>query len=118
MEKNVYIVHCIDTEGPLKETIDVTFERLKDIFGIEFDPSYATIKKLQNQLINLNGIEEDVAKVISKELLAYNDKWENIDKMLEELLSKKFRNQLLDSIGNVIVANINPQDGNFSQVQF
>jgi len=38
--------------------------------------------------------------------------------MLEELLSKKFRNQLLDSIGNVIVANINPQDENFSQVQF
>ena len=27
-EKIVYIVHCIDTEGPLDESLSATFERL------------------------------------------------------------------------------------------
>ena len=30
----VYVVHCIDTEGPLYESIEVTFQRLKEIFGL------------------------------------------------------------------------------------
>ena len=30
----LYVVHCVDTEGPLNETLDATFERLESIFGI------------------------------------------------------------------------------------
>ena len=28
----VHVVHCIDTEGPLHESVEATFERLKRIF--------------------------------------------------------------------------------------
>ena len=32
-EKNiVYVVHCIDTEGPLYESIEATFKRVNNIF--------------------------------------------------------------------------------------
>lgn len=34
-EKTVYIVHAVDTEGPLYESTSATFERLKASFGIE-----------------------------------------------------------------------------------
>ena len=31
----LHIVHCVDTEGPLNETIESTFKRLKDIFNVD-----------------------------------------------------------------------------------
>lgn len=34
----VYVVHCVDTEGPLYESIEVTFELIKNIFNL--DPIY------------------------------------------------------------------------------
>jgi hypothetical protein len=98
-DKILYVVHCIDTEGPLNETLEATFERLKTIFGIDIEPSTDNLKKLQNKLIPLNGIEAAVAKCISPELLKYNKNWQDIDDMLEELLSKPFRNQTLDDFG-------------------
>ena len=38
-KKVLYIVHCIDTEGPLNETLDATFERLESIFDIKITPT-------------------------------------------------------------------------------
>ena len=37
MSKTVYIVHCIDTEGPMYESPEVPFEQLRKIFGIEIE---------------------------------------------------------------------------------
>ena len=34
-DKIVYIVHSIDTEGPLYESLEAKFERIKDLFGID-----------------------------------------------------------------------------------
>ena len=105
MEKVVYIVHCVDTEGPLKETIRATFERLKEMFGIDLKPSYETLRKLQEMSIDLNGNEKDVATVVSDKLLSYNETWTPLDSMLDELLSIKFRNRILDSCGNGWIYN-------------
>ena len=33
-EKIVYFCHCIDTEGPLYESLKAKFQRVKDIFNI------------------------------------------------------------------------------------
>ena len=48
MEKILHVVHCVDTEGPLNETLEATFERLKHIYHIDLEPSEGTLKKLQN----------------------------------------------------------------------
>ena len=49
MEKGiVYICHHIDTEGPLWEVISELFNRLKLIFGIDLEPTYENLEKLQN----------------------------------------------------------------------
>ena len=34
--KKIYVVHCIDSEGPL-HSLDATFERLKHIYHLDFN---------------------------------------------------------------------------------
>ena len=100
MQPTLHIVHCIDTEGPLSESIESTFERLYSIFNLKLDPSSETLGRLQRCQIDLGGIEAKVAKVISPKLLNYNDSWEKIDKMLSVAMSNDFRCKLPDSSGS------------------
>ena len=57
-EKIVYVVHAVDTEGPLYESLEETFKRIENIYGFAFEPSRNTLKKLQNGESDLNGKEE------------------------------------------------------------
>ncbi len=99
MTGTVYIVHCIDTEGPLHESVEATFERLRSIFGLELEPGVDLLRRLQRGEENLGGIEEAVRKVVDPHLLSYNDTWDKIDAMLDDLMSARFREKLLDSAG-------------------
>ena len=48
MNENIlYVVHCVDTEGPLDEKLEDTFERVNKIFGLELKPSMEVLEKLQ-----------------------------------------------------------------------
>ena len=105
MNKKLYIVHCVDTEGPLHEPLDATFERLFEIYHIRLDATKENLLKLQNKLIDSNGLEEEISKTFRKELIQYNDSWEKIDLMLDKIMSSSYRNQYLDSCGKGIVYN-------------
>ena len=100
MDKILYVVHCVDTEGPLNEKIDAKFERLKSLFGIELEPTLKNLDAIQKQELNFNGAEKDVSDCFSPELLKYNRNWDEIDVMLKEMLSPEFRNKYLDNFGN------------------
>ena len=84
MKNPVYIVHCIDTEGPLHESVEVTFERLRSIFHLELEPSVEILRRLQEGKVDLGGLEGAVQKVVDPHLLAYNDTWDKVDAMLAE----------------------------------
>jgi len=99
LAKTVYVVHCIDTEGPLHESVDATFERLKAIFKLDLEPSVETLRRLQAGEMKLGGLEAAVRKVVDPHLLAYNDTWDKVDAMLAELLSEPFRGRVRDSFG-------------------
>lgn len=99
-KKILYVVHCVDTEGPLSETLDATFERLESIFGIKLEPTRESLARLQKKEIDLAGKEEAVAKCFAPELLSYNANWADLTRMLDELLSDEFRKQDLDDFGN------------------
>lgn len=101
----VHIVHCIDTEGPLHESVEATFERLREIFQLDLEPSARLLSDLQAGRVSLGGCEAAVQKVIAPTLLAYNDTWDKVDRMLERLLSEPFRNAMLDSAGSGWVYN-------------
>ena len=101
----VHVAHVIDTEGPLHEPIAATFDRLKTIFGIDMPPSPVTLSRLQSGEIGLGGREAAVAKLLSGELLRYNDEWSKIDAMLSDCMSAGFRQRYADSLGKGWVYN-------------
>lgn len=98
--KIVYVVHSVDTEGPLVESIEITFHRLDTILGIKLTPSEETLKKIQNKELDLEGKENIAAQIFSPHLLDYNDSWEKLEKMLVEIMDPKFRKNIPDSFGN------------------
>jgi len=105
MDRILYVVHCVDTEGPLYEPIEATFGRLYDIFGIRMDATKENLKKIQNREIDFGDRNEVIAETFSPHLISYNDTWEKIDNMLESILSNRFRNAFLDSFGNGWIYN-------------
>ncbi|MBT5471067.1 MAG: hypothetical protein HOK41_10740 [Nitrospina sp.] len=103
--KLVLIVHAIDTEGPLHESVEAKFERLRDLFNINVSPTEPNLEKLRKGEMNLGGKEKEVQKVLESHLANYNDSWEKIDEMLSRLMSQKFRNAVPDSFGGGWVFN-------------
>ena len=80
MPKTVYIVHCLDTEGPLHESIEATFERIREIFHLDFEPSVELLRRLQEGKVDCGGAEAAIQKMAAPHLLAYNDTWDKIDR--------------------------------------
>jgi hypothetical protein len=99
----LYIVNCVDTEGPLNETIEATFERLNSIFNITIEPTESNLIAIQQKKIPLNGLEDAVAKCFAPELLDYNKNWSQIDAMLDEMLSEEYRAKNIDDFGGGLV---------------
>ena len=105
-KKNIlYVVHCVDTEGPLNESLKKTFQRLKSIFGISIKPTQKNLIKIQNRKIDFGKNTDTVAKVFSKQLMNYNNSWKKIEQMQRKILSKTFRNKFKDSFGKGWVYN-------------
>lgn len=99
-EPTVYFVHAVDTEGPITESLEDTFERLKLLFDVNLKPDKKTLLKLQNKEINLNGKEESVANCISPKRLNFINNLNDLNKLLDKIFSSEFRNKFLDSLGN------------------
>jgi len=103
--KTFYIVHCVDTEGPLHESLKATFERLKHIYHLDLKPSKNLLTKLQKRLVDLGGLEESVQNSLDPKLLNYNNNWKKIYSMLDECLDLNFRNKFKDSFNNGWIYN-------------
>jgi len=99
VKKIVYIVHCVDAEGPLYESLSAKFERIKEIFNVNIEPTSKNLEKLKLKKIPLNGKEEKIASVLSNHLTNYNSDWGKIDKMVKKIFNKKFRFKDVDSFG-------------------
>jgi hypothetical protein len=95
----LHIVHCIDTEGPLKEDLADTFARVKSVFGVDVAPTDANLALLQQQKLPAGGHEAAIARMLAPELLAYNENWQQIDAMLDEAMSPDFRKEMVDDAG-------------------
>ena len=105
MNGTVYVVHCIDTEGPLYEEPKVPFEQIKNIFGIEIAPTRENLIKLQKGELDLGGKEEAVRNLVDIHKITTRGSWEDIQEMLAQVTSEKFRQELPDSKGNGWVFN-------------
>lgn len=101
MNKNpkVFIVHCVDTEGPLHEELGATFSRIKSICGIELEVSKDTLHKLQQKKINLQGKEDEVYELIKPHRIKLNKTWGQVKEMVDMISNKEYRQEFRDSYG-------------------
>jgi hypothetical protein len=104
-EKIVYICHCLDTEGPLYESPEETIKRVNYIFKTDLETDPAILGKLKRAEIKMGGLEKKIAKILTDRLTGFLSTWDQIDKMLDKAMSKKFRNTMTDSFGGGWVYN-------------
>ncbi|MEX0967248.1 MAG: hypothetical protein WD077_08415 [Bacteroidia bacterium] len=104
-EKIVHIVHSVDTEGPLYESLSSTFKRIKDIFGLELEATKENLRKIQQRELNFSGKEEQLYQMFSSGQLSFLDDYGKVDEMLEHIGSESFRMKVPDSFGNGWIYN-------------
>ena len=76
MTKEIYFVHAIDTEGPLYESLEAKFERIKNIYNIDIkDKTEENLIRIKNKEINIKGKETEVSQMLSSHLTNYKDNW-------------------------------------------
>jgi hypothetical protein len=97
----VHIVHAIDTEGPLYESIEAKFERLGDLFGVTgIEPTPSNLRRLQDGAVDLGERTAAVREMLRSHRANTLGTWTEIDQMLEVACSRELRFQLPDSAGN------------------
>ena len=104
-KKILPVVHLVDTEGPLNETIQETFHRLKLQYRIDLKPTFANLKKIQGGEGVPDSVKEEVMRRFSEHRLNYNRTWTEVDVMCDKLFTHDFRNAHSDSFGNPYVIN-------------
>ncbi|NRB82135.1 MAG: hypothetical protein HRU38_26365, partial [Saccharospirillaceae bacterium] len=70
-----------------------------NIFNIELQATSENLRLLQEKKIDLGGLEEQVSRVVAPNLLKYNNSWGDVNTMLDEAMSSKYRNLLKDDFG-------------------
>lgn len=105
----VHIVHHIDTEGPLYESVSETFKRIEEIIGISIplSPTKSNLIKLQKGEVDFLCPDEieKMKVIISPHLLEYKSSWKEVDEMLFRILTSDFRNKYKDSFGKGWIYN-------------
>jgi len=105
----VMIVHHVDTEGPLSESVVEVFQRLESTLGVCFDlaPTIGNLKLLQEGRIE--GLDtltrEEIRRIANPHLVQFKRTWSEIDEMLHRVLAPSFRNEIVDTTGTGWVYN-------------
>jgi hypothetical protein len=105
VKKILPVVHLVDTEGPLNETIDETFRKLKQQYKIDLKPTQENLDKVQRGEGIPIHLKEEVMRRYSKHRLSYNRNWSDVDAMCKKLFTKEFRSAYSDSLGNPYCIN-------------
>jgi len=90
-EPLVYVLHAVDTEGPLYESPTETVLRINRITGLSLEASAKTLRDLLSGKISL-GDKQQVVSVILKYSKFLGD-WSQVGDMLKEVTSAEFRDE-------------------------
>ena len=101
----VYVVHCVDTEGPLYESPEATVARINSIFGLNLPENEQTLSKLHDQQLQIDESYSKINKILNQVKSGTNEDWSEIENQFNNISSDNFRNQYPDSNGNPWVYN-------------
>tara|TARA_B100001989_G_C24525981_1_gene458692 strand:+ start:91 stop:1452 length:1362 start_codon:yes stop_codon:yes gene_type:complete len=99
----VLIVHAVDTEGPLFESLNAKFQRIYDVYNIDIPLKKRTAKNLKlikEKKYPLYGKENEVANMLNSHLTNYNTNIKMLKNMNSRIFSKEFRSKDKDSFAN------------------
>lgn len=100
MNKILYIVHCVDTEGPLYESLDATSERIEKTFGLQYENLTPTkLLELQKGEDIPAHLKQDVMNFLSPERLKYKTTWSEVTEMIDEIMTSEWRLKYKDDFG-------------------
>jgi hypothetical protein len=99
-EKIVYIVHCVDTEGPLYESLEATGERIFNAFGLSYQLTPQKLEMLQQGIGVPEELKESLINFLAPERLKYNSSWLEVDEMIDDIMSQSWRMKYPDDFGN------------------
>ncbi len=103
MKPRVYVVYCVDTEGPLHEPLEATFGRLEEYFGLTLTPSEETLAALQNGhfpeelAARIEGREKGLMDMISPARLNYSSDWTILENRINRCFDDEIRLALPDA---------------------
>lgn len=101
--KNLYIVHAVDTEGPLRQSDKATLLRINELFGTSFDTNAhprqlaEIIAKVLAKAIDLSGREEEVSHFVSTTQFLFSKK--DYAAAIDEVTCPEFRTTHADPQG-------------------
>lgn len=104
-KKILPVVHLVDTEGPLDESLEETFRKLKALYQIDLAPSQENLERVQRGESVPDEFKEEVMRRYSKHRLNHNRNWTDVGRMCETLFSSEFRARFPDSLGNPYLFN-------------
>ena len=91
MKPEVVIVHAVDTEGPLFESVEAKWLRLEEMFGITTEEkTEKNLQALLNGELEVDVPLENIRAVFSSHLSQFNSSWPEIDEMLSESIARNF----------------------------
>lgn len=100
MKGKVYLCHHIDTEGPLYESMNELFKRVKFITGIDIEPTQENIAKLQNREIEISDeLWKELKLIVDPHTINFLGEWKQIDTMLNTIMTPSYRNEIIDVEG-------------------
>jgi len=99
--KKVYIVHAVDTEGPLYESTKATFKRAYELFNIKIkNQSLSNLEKLKKGIGYSGELKDKIQRAFNSHLINYHTSWPKIKKMLTKISSGNFRKLISDDNKN------------------
>ena len=102
-QPTVFIVHAVDTEGPLDENLEATFQRVHEIYGYELPWNNENLRLIQagdGVSLGMSSADaESAAITFSQANLSYNRSWDEIEQMNRQVFDRQFREAVLDSAG-------------------
>lgn len=96
----LHIVFCIDSEGPLYESLDALAERVYLQFGLVLEPTIEGVEKMRRGDGVPCALKEKVSTFLQPRLINNAGDWPSLYASLDKICSVDFRNMWPDSFGN------------------
>lgn len=97
MKKEVYIVHAVDTEGPLYESPLATLKRAEELLNIKIKiKNKKSLKDLKKGIGYSEINKKKIKRIFNSHLTSYNTNWSQIKSMLKRISSKEFKTTFID----------------------